>query len=314
EQQVILSTEDAANALLNQIRVSDKGDAEYASLINYLHSYRSSSADAKMPAELVAYRAIMDNLSANNELALFGHQIVIAKPFCRHVLDRLHGAHQGIDRTLCRARYSVYWPGITAAIKSTHGRPRIFVLDVATQFLASATQDFLKDWGILHRVSLPRFSQSNGLAENAVQSLKAIVKKTKPDDDHLIAHMEQRDISRACGVFLWPTDLYFGTLASWPSCPFVRCWHVLDLDVFVQDPKTKLWDSKGKIIEVQDNQKLLIEMSDESVRLWNRKFVRSAPASHEPSPVPPLTQPNAILARRQSTRSRKKPGRPQLPK
>ncbi|TRY80664.1 hypothetical protein TCAL_16763 [Tigriopus californicus] len=71
-----------------------------------------------------------------------------------------------------------------------------------------ATQDFLKTWGILHRVSSPMFSQSNGLAENAVQSLKAIVKKTKPGDDRLIALMEQRAMPQACGRSA--AELFYG--------------------------------------------------------------------------------------------------------
>eukprot|EP00094_Tigriopus_californicus_P005692 TCALIF_05486-PA protein Name:"Protein of unknown function" AED:0.10 eAED:0.10 QI:0/0/0/0.75/0.66/0.75/4/0/678 len=190
EQQVVLSTEDAADALLNQIRVSGKGDAEYSSLINYLHS---------------------------------------------------------------------------------HGRPRIFALDGATQFLAGATQDFLKTWGILHRVSSPMFSQSNGLAENVVQSLKAIVKKTKPGDDCLIALMEQRAMPRACGRSA--AELFYGR----PISTLVPSLHghlarlsYADMSAAMRkasegrNPKTKLWDSKGKIIEVQDNRKLLIEMRDDS--------------------------------------------------
>ncbi|TRY74839.1 hypothetical protein TCAL_05486 [Tigriopus californicus] len=99
-------------------------------------------------------------------------------------------------------------PDRVEKLLTKHGRPRIFALDGATQFLAGATQDFLKTWGILHRVSSPMFSQSNGLAENVVQSLKAIVKKTKPGDDCLIALMEQRAMPRACGRSA--AELFYG--------------------------------------------------------------------------------------------------------
>lgn len=43
---------------------------------------------------------------------------LIPRSLRRVTLERLHDNHQGIERTKCRARQSVYWPGIDKDIEN----------------------------------------------------------------------------------------------------------------------------------------------------------------------------------------------------
>lgn len=61
-------------------------------------------------------------------------------------------------------------------IFSTHGLCRTLVSDNGTNFTSSKFEDFLEKNGITHVTSPPRHQQSNGLAENAVKSVKNKIK------------------------------------------------------------------------------------------------------------------------------------------
>ena len=47
--------------------------------------------------------------------------------------------------------------------------------DGGREFIATETQDFLRAWGVNHRVSSAYFAQSNGRAEAAVKSVKRLL-------------------------------------------------------------------------------------------------------------------------------------------
>jgi len=59
-----------------------------------------------------------NELSVVNGVLLYNNRIVIPKSLRKEVLDSLHSAHQGVAGMKARARASVFWPGINAAISS----------------------------------------------------------------------------------------------------------------------------------------------------------------------------------------------------
>ena len=58
------------------------------------------------------------DLTVVDGLFLKGDRIVIPKTLQRNVLDKLHNAHQGMDRTKRRARQSCYWPKMNSEIEA----------------------------------------------------------------------------------------------------------------------------------------------------------------------------------------------------
>ena len=64
-----------------------------------------------------------------------------------------------------------------------HGVPEIVVSDNGPQFSAAGFSKFAEDWGFTHLTSSPRCPQSNGEAEHAVKTVKALI--TKSEDPYL---------------------------------------------------------------------------------------------------------------------------------
>jgi transposase InsO family protein len=59
---------------------------------------------------------------------------------------------------------------------ATFGVPEILSSDEGSEFMATATDDFLACWGVKHRQSSAYFPQSNGRAEVAVKKVKRLLK------------------------------------------------------------------------------------------------------------------------------------------
>lgn len=73
----------------------------------------------QLDPELHEYWGVRDNLSVIDELVLYGSgRIVPPRGMHRRLLDELHAAHQGRERTLARARQCLYWPGITRDVEN----------------------------------------------------------------------------------------------------------------------------------------------------------------------------------------------------
>lgn len=69
----------------------------------------------EMPA---TYRKVSGELWVHQGLVMYGRRIVVPLQERKTVVAKLHAAHLGEERTLQRARQAVYWPGITADVKS----------------------------------------------------------------------------------------------------------------------------------------------------------------------------------------------------
>ena len=65
------------------------------------------------------------------------------------------------------------------SIFATHGIPETIVSDNGPQFASAAFQAFAREYGFTHTTSSPRYPQSNGEAERAVQTVKQLLKKAK---------------------------------------------------------------------------------------------------------------------------------------
>jgi hypothetical protein len=62
-------------------------------------------------------------------------------------------------------------------IFATHGCPAVVVSDNGPQYASQEFKAFAKDWGFQQVTSSPRYPQSNGATERAVQTAKNILKK-----------------------------------------------------------------------------------------------------------------------------------------
>ena len=64
------------------------------------------------------------------------------------------------------------------AVFTELGVPNVIISDSGPQYTSAEFKDFTKQWQIEHRVSSPRNLQSNGMAEQCVQTMKASLIKT----------------------------------------------------------------------------------------------------------------------------------------
>ena len=91
-----------------------------------------------------------------------------------------------------------------------HGVPDKIVSDNGTHFTGKAYQDMTRRCGCQHVTSSPRYPQSNGLAERAVQTIKKLLLKSKAAaSDPNIALLELRNTPMA-GIGLSPVQLLMG--------------------------------------------------------------------------------------------------------
>ena len=70
-------------------------------------------------SSLLSYWKLRDCLYANGKLVLYGQRIVLPIAHRHRNLTHLHNSHQDVEATKCRAKQTVFWPGINANITST---------------------------------------------------------------------------------------------------------------------------------------------------------------------------------------------------
>jgi hypothetical protein len=93
-----------------------KTDDEYQMLRSQIAAGWPADA-ATVPSELRPYMTFADELIVSGELVFKGNRVVIPFGARDEILARIHSSHIGVNGCIRRARESVYFPGITAAIK-----------------------------------------------------------------------------------------------------------------------------------------------------------------------------------------------------
>lgn len=66
--------------------------------------------------KLHGYRPLRDSISIENDIVMVGDKILIPQSFRSMILEKLHLAHQGVQRTKAKARRVLYWPGMARDI------------------------------------------------------------------------------------------------------------------------------------------------------------------------------------------------------
>ena len=74
---------------------------------------------ALLPADLWPYWSFRDEISIDNGVLLKSHQVIIPPSMRQEMLNKIHKAHQGADSSIRRARETLFWPGMSAAIRQT---------------------------------------------------------------------------------------------------------------------------------------------------------------------------------------------------
>ncbi|KAK4329508.1 hypothetical protein Pmani_000139 [Petrolisthes manimaculis] len=99
---------------LEKVRAAAERDTEYTMLkdiINGLPEHRH-----ELDHRLRAYWPVRSLLATDDDFIVYGLRLLIPLSLRRETLERLHGGHQGMERTKRRARQTIYWPGVIVGI------------------------------------------------------------------------------------------------------------------------------------------------------------------------------------------------------
>ena len=84
------------------------------------------------------------------------------------------------------------------SIFSRHGIPKVLMTDNGPQFSARDFKCFSSKWEFRHITSSPLYSQSNGMTERTIQTVKNLLKKSKENnEDHYLAVLNFRTTDKA---------------------------------------------------------------------------------------------------------------------
>ena len=75
----------------------------------------------ELPERLRSYHPFRKDLISLDGVLLYKGRVIVPPKLRQSVLSTLHAAHQGVQGMLSRADSSVFWPGITVAIKELRG-------------------------------------------------------------------------------------------------------------------------------------------------------------------------------------------------
>ena len=197
--------------------------------------------------------------------------------------------------------------------------PDIVWSDGGPQFTSKYFNDFASQWGFEHKTSSPHYSQSNGKIEATVKSMKKIIASSwgnrsvklnvmcrallqyrntpsrkdgqsptqkqygKPIQDTLPAHQcslspewqrSTLETEQLAEHTLAQAELYYNSHAQ--ELQDIQ----LGSTVALQNPRTKLWDIYGTVVNVSPHRRYSVKTQSGRVLVRNRRFLRHrAPAS-----------------------------------
>ena len=74
---------------------------------------------ALLPADLRPYWSFRDEISIDNGVLLKSHHVIVPTSMRQEMLNKIHRSHQGADSSIRRARETLFWTGMSAAIRRT---------------------------------------------------------------------------------------------------------------------------------------------------------------------------------------------------
>lgn len=106
----------ASQPTINAIRAAAADDPIYQRLKQQIMSGWPPT-QTELEPDLQPYFTYRDELAVSGDFVFKGHRVVIPVGYREQILQRLHASHIGINSCLRRARETVFFPGITAAVK-----------------------------------------------------------------------------------------------------------------------------------------------------------------------------------------------------
>ena len=97
----------------------------YQTVLKGWPSYKSP-----VPVELRPHWDNRDEISVHEGVLLKSNQTIIPSTLRSEMLEKKHRAHQGVDSSISRARETLFWPSMQAAIRQT-----CLACDLYTQYL-----------------------------------------------------------------------------------------------------------------------------------------------------------------------------------
>ena len=104
------------------------------------------SQKSEVPEQIRAYWDFKDEISVYDGVLFKSHQVIVPALLRPELLQKIHKAHQGADSSIRRARESVYWPGMQAAIRQTCSS-----CAVCSQYLSERPQEPMQSHAIPSR-------------------------------------------------------------------------------------------------------------------------------------------------------------------
>jgi transposase InsO family protein len=206
-----------------------------------------------------------------------------------------------------------------------HGYPRSMISDGGPQF-RTEFQDYCKDHHIEYTPSSPYNSQSNGLAESSVKSMKHLMSKTTSFEDFKKRLLHWRNVPRSDSN-VSPAQLFYGRrlrdslpqlTQKEPAPKLVAGLPMLapGYRVRLQNTISKKWDSCGTIVSMRDNgRSYFVQKDDEDSNLLrNRRFLKLIEGEREQTPAPAPSMPSSRPASSSSQIEDQVQGQEQLPK
>ena len=108
---------DVHETTLDKIHIHSKTDSTLSLVMRYiLDGWPGNANECAEPAQ--PYFTYREELTIVDGLLVKGNSIVIPTDMRHDCLETLHAPHLGLQKTLLRARTFVFWPGMTADIKT----------------------------------------------------------------------------------------------------------------------------------------------------------------------------------------------------
>ena len=108
---------DVCETTLDKIHIHSKTDSTLSLVMRYiLDGWPGNANECAESAQ--PYFTYREELTIVDGLLVKGNRIVIPTDMRHDCLETLHAPHLGLQKTLLRARTSVFWPGMTADIKT----------------------------------------------------------------------------------------------------------------------------------------------------------------------------------------------------